>query len=625
MTSTFSGIEIGKRGVAAHQQALNTTGHNLTNASTEGYSRQRVEMSAFEPIYLPGLNREETPGQIGQGTIVERIGRIRDRLLDQRIVAQASGEGYWTARDPYIHMMEQIYLEVGDESMRSRMDAFWDAWQELSNYPADTAPRQAVIERGKTLVDSVHEHYKRLKGLQDMANEDIQLTVGRVNELSTQIATLNRDIQKIRAQGDNPNDLLDRRDLLVDKLAGIIDITVDSRDPDEFMVHTAGHILVQGKIGRQFDLEQGIETEGYSKIVWQDTRYDATFKEGSLAALVDLRDITLRKEIQSLDTMTMNFVDLINEIHRKGYGLNGNTGLDFFQEYPFVTNLDGNYDRNGDGEYDSTYLFRINGTNELQGREQLGFEGEITLSGAVGDVRIPYYPTDTVTEVIARINNAGAEVVARLNRDGQLSLKASSAENREHPDFVIRHIEDSGYFLTGYAGILTGRGPGGAYDWGQANAMTSLAGGVQNYAVAPVAHPSGWIDLNPALARDVNSVVAGFGVNSRPSNPGNGEAALAIAALRNTPVMVGSLGTFDDYFADAVGRVGLLGEQSGRALETRNLIMKQLRDMRESISGVNVDEELSAMIKYQHGYAAAARFITTVNTLLDTIINRMGV
>jgi flagellar hook-associated protein 1 FlgK len=120
-------------------------------------------------------------------------------------------------------------------------------------------------------------------------------------------------------------------------------------------------------------------------------------------------------------------------------------------------------------------------------------------------------------------------------------------------------------------------------------------------------------------------VAAGFGENGRSANPGNGEAALAIAALRNTAVMVGQLRTFDDYFADAAGRIGILGEQSGRALETQNLTMKQLRDMRESISGVNMDEELAAMIKYQHGYAAAARFITTVNSLLDTIINRMGV
>jgi flagellar hook-associated protein 1 FlgK len=625
VTSTFSGIEIGKRGVVAHQQALNTTGHNLSNASTEGYSRQRVEMSAFEPIYLPGLNREETPGQIGQGTIVERIERIRDQLLDQRIIAQASGEGYWTARDPYVRMMEQLYLEVGDNSIRSRMDAFWDSWQDLSEYPSDSAPRRAVIERGKTLVDAIHERYKGLKGLQDMIDQDIQLTVGRVNELSKQIAGLNRDIQKIRAQGDNPNDLLDRRDLLVDKLSSIIDVTVDSRDPDEFMVHTAGYILVQGKIGRQFDLKQGIETEGYSRIVWQDTGDEARFAGGSVAALLDLRDVTIQGEVQDLDSMTMNFVDLVNEVHRGAYGLNGNTGLDFFQEYPFVTNLSGNHDRDGDGTYDSTYIFRINGTNVLESQSQLGFAGEITVSGADGDVYIPYYPTDTVAEVIARINNAGAEVVARLNRDGYLSLKGSPTEGWDTPDFVIRHIEDSGYFLTGYAGLLNERGPEGAYDWGRADAMTALTGGVQSYSVAPVAHPSGWIDLNPALLRDPNSVAAGFGSNGRAAYPGNGEAALAIAAIRNTPVTVGSLNTFDDYFADSVGRIGLLGEQSNRALETQNLIMKQLRDMRESISGVNMDEELSAMIKYQHGYAAAARFITTVNTLLDTIINRMGV
>ncbi|AEF85011.1 flagellar hook-associated protein FlgK [Treponema primitia ZAS-2] len=625
MTSTFSGIEIGKRAVIAHQQALNTTGHNLSNMETEGYSRQRVEFSPFEPIYLPGLNREETPGQIGQGTVVERIERLRDQLLDQQIVARASGEGYWTARDPYVRMMEQLYMEVGDNSMRSRMDAFWDSWQELSRHPADTAPREAVLERGKTMVDAIHDRYRGLKGLQDMVNQDIQLTVGRVNDLSKQIAGLNKEIQKVRAQGDNPNDLLDRRDLLVDKLSSIIDVTVDSRDPDEFMVHTSGFVLVQGKIGRQFDLEQGIETEGYSRIVWGETRDEAHFRGGSLAALLDLRDNTIQSEIQNLDNMTMNFVDLVNEIHRESYGLNGTTGQEFFQEYPFVTNLNGNYDRDGDGEFDSSYIFRINGTNALEPQAQLGIEGTISLSGATGNVQVPYYPTDTVTEVVTRINNAGGEVVARLNRDGFLSLKGTPAEDPSNPDFVIRHIEDSGYFLTGYAGVLNGQGPAGAYNWAQADASAALSGGVQDYSVAPVAHPSGWIDINPALLRDVNSVAAGFGENGRSANPGNGEAAMAIAAIRNTRVMVGSQGTFDDYFADAVGRIGLLGEQSGRQLETQNLAMKTLKDMRASVSGVNVDEELSAMIRYQHGYAAAARFITTVNTLLDTIINRMGV
>lgn len=625
MQSTFMPIEIGKRSLVAHQQGLATVGHNLSNASTEGYSRQRVEFTPFEPLYLPGLNREETPGQIGQGVVVARILRARDELLDKRIVAQGSGEGYWETRDKYILMMERLYNEPADVSIRGRMDAFWDAWQELSLHPADAAPRKAVLERGKTLIDTIRERYKGLKNLQNMAEEDIQGTVKRINELSRQIAKLNEEIQKIRAQGDNPNDLYDRRDLLVEKLSSLINITTDTRDPDEFIIHTAGFVLVQGRIGRQFDLVSGIDTEGYSRVIWKETGEEAHFESGSLAALLELRDKTIRDEIQSLDTMTMNFIDLVNDAHRAGYGMNGKTGLDFFTEHPFVTNVNGNYDRNGDGQYDSTYIFRITGTNKLEERAQIGLEGTITLAAADGTVDIPYYPTDTVADVVQRINNAGAEVVARLDREGRLTLKGTPAANPANPDFVIRYVADSGRFLEGYAGILQNRGPEGAFRWDQANAVTALRGESGSYAVAPIAHPSGWIEVNQALVKDPFSIASGYGENGKPANPGNGEAALEIARLRNTVVMVGCLGTFDDYFADAVARVGLWGEQSDRALEIQNRIMKQLKDMRDSISGVNIDEELSLMIKYQHGYAAAARFISTFNQMLDTIINRLGV
>ncbi|MCL2043109.1 MAG: flagellar hook-associated protein FlgK [Treponema sp.] len=625
MTSTFMGIEIGKRGVQAHQQAQYVTGHNITNAKTEGYTRQRVEMSAFEPIYLPGLNRAETAGQIGQGVIVERVERLRDQLLDRRIVAQASNEGYWEARDPYIRSMEQLYLEPGGNSVRSKMDEFWDAWQELSIYPTDAAPRHAVIERGKTLIDGIHNRYHGLKGLQDQVNGDIEITVGRVNDLTRQIAALNGDIQRIKAMGDNPNDLMDRRDLLVDRLSKIIDITIETSDPDEFMIHTAGFTVVQGQIGRQFDLRRGIDTEGYAHIFWQDTGQEIRFQRGSLGALLELRDVTINHEIQTLDNMTMNFVDLVNEIHRDGYGINGNTGIEFFSEYPFVPNVNGNYDRSGDGEFDSSYIYRINGQHVLEAQAQPGLEGVITLSGANGNIFVPYNSTDTIADIISRINNSGAEVVASLNRDGRLSLKGTTAEPvngvRENPDFVIRHVSDTGHFLTGYAGLLGGV-EGGTYDWGTADAVNTLRDGA-SFAVAPISHPSGWIEVNPALVRDPMSVASGFGVNGNTANPGNGDAAAAIASIRNNPVMVGRHSTFDDYFADSVARVGLHGERSERSLTTENIIMKELRDMRDSISGVNVDEELANMLRYQHGYNAAARFISTVNSMLDTLM-RLG-
>ena len=628
MTSTFSGIEMGKRAVNAHHQALAVTGHNMSNISTPGYSRQRVEFSTFEPIYLPGLNREETAGQIGQGVIISRVERIRDELLDRRIVSSAGAQGYWATRDPYIRDMEMIYLEPGPVSIRNKMDNFWDAWQELSLHPADTAPRYAVIERARTLIDGITERYNALQSLQDRANDEISMVVSQINDLSRQIAGLNDIIQRVKAQGDQPNDLMDRRDLLVDRLSSLINITVDQRDPNEFMIHTNGQILVQGQIPRTFDLAASADN-GYERIYWSDTGQELELlnwgRNGSLGALVDLRDNTIRMEIQTLDNMTMNFVSLVNEIHESAYGINGETGQAFFMETPFVTNVRGNYDRSGDGEFDSTYLFRVSGTNVLENRAQVGLEGIITLSSVNGTREIPYYPTDTVADIITRINNSGSEVTARLNREGLLTLTATPSGNRDNPDFVIRHIEDSGRFLEGYAGLLEASGAEGAYSWLSADAVDALRGNELSWEVAPIAHPSGWIAINPALVRDPMSVASGFGENGRPANPGNGEAALAIASIRNSDVMVGQYRTFDDYFAVTVGRIGLLGEQSRLELETMNRTMKALHDDRSSISGVNMDEELSNMIKFQHGYAAAARFITVINSMYDTIINRMGV
>ena len=155
--------------------------------------------------------------------------------------------------------------------------------------------------------------------------------------------------------------------------------------------------------------------------------------------------------------------------------------------------------------------------------------------------------------------------------------------------------------------------------------MTALRGDEVDYSVAPLSHPSGWIEVNEEVASDPNSVAAGFGENGQPANSGDGSAALAIASLRNNDVMVGRFSSFDEYFSQAVANVGLKGEAAERAHETENEIMRELESMKESISGVNIDEELSQMIKFQHGYAAASRFVSEFDQMLDTIINRMGV
>lgn len=623
MGSTFSGIELGKRSIMAHTDAISTAGHNISNANTEGYSRQRVQLKEFDPLYRPDLERPERAGMIGQGIDVQSITRVRDEMLDQRITAQQNQESYWDTRSKYYTMIEQIYNEPDEVSVRSNMDKFWESWQELSVNPESQAARQAVVTRGESLSDSIKSKWENLMGVGSLINSDIDSTVKQINSYANQIAAVNSEIVRSRGIGDNPNDLLDRRDLLVDKLSKLANITTDRRDPDEFMVHLDGKVLVQGGVARNFDLVSLTDNNGYEKLVWADTREDAFVSGGTLGALIELRDVDVRNEIQSLNTMTMNFSDLVNDVHRNAYGANNVTGLDFFTQHSFVENVNGNFDRNGDGVLDHSYIFRFTGTTTLNPQEQIGFEGVMTFSGPSGNVQVPYHPTDTVETVINRINDSNGEVKAYLDRNNNLVLKGTTAQNVENPDFVIRHVEDSGFFLTGYSGILAASGADGAYDFARADAVDSLAGA--QFAVSPVLNPAGYIEVNGVIKNDVKSVAAAFRDDSGNVNAGDGRAAVEIASIRNTKVMIGHERTLDDYFADSVTNVGLKGEQAENNLKSHMAIMNDLRTMRDSISGVNIDEELSDIIKFQHGYNAAAKFVTIWDSLIDTVINRLGV
>lgn len=625
MDSSFAGIEIGKRSLFAHNRALTTVGHNLSNANTEGYSRQRVEFTASDPLYRPDLTRAETPGQIGQGVDIASVTRVKDELLEGRIVANGSGEGYWQTRDKYIKQLEQVYNEPTELSLRGRMDQFWNSWQELSNYPEQTAAREAVIEKGQALADGVRLRYQQLNQVRTVLNEEVGVQVAKVNDITTQIAALNVEIVKVKAEGDNPNDLMDKRDKLVNDLSGIINITVEQKDPDEFSIYTEGYHIVQGGIHRKFGLENDAANEGYYKVTWPDIKEDAHFASGSLGATLELRDKDLRQEIQGLDTFAVSFIDLVNGVHRESYGVNGTTGNDFFVQYPFVNNAQGNFDKNGDGQMDHSYIYRMNGGNALDPQQQVGLRGTITLPGAKGDIKVDYFPTDTVEDVVLRVNHSGAEVVARLDRNNRLELKGTPGSSLEQPDFVIKRVEDSGQFLVGYAGLLRKSGTDGAYSWDKPDAITAIRAENTGYAVAPVVHPSGWMAVNQEIRRDPLSIAASLGSPYKPGDVGDGRAALEIADLRQKTVGVGSSATFDDYFADRVAAVGTKGQEAQIATRTQELIMKNLRDMRESYSGVNMDEELANMIKFQHGYNAAAKFVTTIDEMLDTIINRLGV
>jgi flagellar hook-associated protein 1 len=213
MVSTFHGIEMGKRSLIAHTQAMNVTSHNLNNMNTEGYSRQVVNLSEYEPIFMPDLTREERPGQLGQGVTTANIVRVRDSLVDNRIVFENKDLGYYEVRNKYLHQMELIYSEPNPSndptvinSLRTAFDDFMSGWEDLANHPDESSARTALVERANILSNSVKHHYDQFTDLRGNVDKEIQDRIGEVNQLAVKIAHLNDKILQSETVGDNPND-----------------------------------------------------------------------------------------------------------------------------------------------------------------------------------------------------------------------------------------------------------------------------------------------------------------------------------------------------------------------------------------------------------------------------------
>ena len=625
MPSTlFSGIELGKRGLFAHQIGVHTIGHNISNIDTEGYSRQQVALASATPLAKVGNGRTELAGQVGQGVIAARVSRVRDQLLEGRIVAETSEFNYWQTQDDYLLQLERVYNEPSEYSLRNAFDLFWNAWQDLSLHPNESAVRNGVLEHADNLVASIRDQYQQLEQIRTILEEEVAINVGQINDLLADIASLNNEIATVTAAGDDPNDLLDTRDRKVERLATHIDIATSDRDSDDFTVYSNGRHLLQGDRVHRLATIADPDLESFSAVIWEESGERFQSSGGALTAILELRDEVVGGSIVELDTLAINFSDLVNEVHRQGVGLNGQTGVNFFVEVPRVINSVGNFDSDNDGLFDSSYIFKINGIHQLDAQQQVGFGGTITLPAADGTVTVDYNPTDTVAQVIQRINRSGGDVVARLTGDSRLQLKATSSETNEFPDFVIRSLEDSGQFLVGYGGILQQSGAAGAYNWQQADAVTAFQG--NDYGVAPLAHPSGWLAVNPEIESNVRTIAAALQSETRTAaDTGGNGAALAVASLRNTNIFVDRHQDVDEFFINQIGNIGYRAQRADFAKHTHEDILKGLTDIRQSISGVNIDEEVAQLLKYQHAYVATARFINNIDTMLDTIINRMGV
>ncbi|MEJ5284319.1 MAG: flagellar hook-associated protein FlgK [Brevinematales bacterium] len=632
MLSTFHGIETGKKGLMSNNMGIQTTGHNLSNVETEGYSRQKVNLSTTIPLYEPSANRVEVPGQIGTGVQVEDIQRVRDQAIDDRINYEKGGLGYWETKQKFLHQLETIFNEPDKPNLRTVLDDFWESWQKLAADPTEQASRLELIQRAELLAKTMNHTYNSVYDLRQNVNLLIEQKIAEINHIAREIATLNIQIVKSEAMGDKPNDLYDKRDLLADRLSKIVDIRIERNNKHELIVYIGTENLVQG--GKVHEV-RGVgepENDGLTAVLWDDGR-QVKLGAGELAGLMDVRDNDLRKALQNLNSLAVNITDTTNEVHRDGFGLNLTTNNNFFKEIPLSPVANGDYDFNNDGIFDGVAIFRVSGTERLDEHTVIGSSGFLNFGPSRfngQDVLIQYQATDKVKDVIERINQSDAGVVAYLNHKGQLSLKAKIPEDRRFPQFVIRHIEDSGNFLVGVAGILSESGANGAFDYRTPGNITKFNVPAENVALTFQKNQGAWFGLDEKILANPDSIAAAAGIDTngdgdpdRINGLGDNRNALQIAELRHRKIMIEERSSASDFIKAMIGDFGTRSEAAIVNMDKNKAVVDSLENLRKQISGVNVDEELSKMIMYQHGYNASARLVSVIDRMIETLI-RMG-
>ena len=234
MRSTFFGLETAKRGMVTQQAALYTTGHNISNANTPGYSRQRVDFTTTTPYPSLGLNRPGIAGQMGTGVEAGAITRVRNQFADVQFRTQNNKVGYFGATREAMVKMEEIMNEPSESGLHSTMENFWNSLQTLASNPENTGARDVVGASGQMVADTFNYYYNSLSRVQQDIGSQIEVTVKEMNDTIKSINNLNKQISEVEPHGFLPNDLYDSRDQLVDQLSALVNIKVTAVKPTAY-------------------------------------------------------------------------------------------------------------------------------------------------------------------------------------------------------------------------------------------------------------------------------------------------------------------------------------------------------------------------------------------------------
>jgi len=310
--------EIGKQGMLLSQFGVQITGKNVSNINTEGYSRQRVDVNPILPEILSGFS-------MGSAINGDTLRRIREDFVDRQYWSQTSLASRYTSEEALLEQIEGVLPSSNDTGLGIMLDEFWSAWNDLANDPESSVTRTIVRDRAQTLADNFNRVYREFVSFQSTISDEINTKISEINNLTGQIAELN----KVNS-GDNL-DLEDQRDRLIDRLSELINITVQ-REGNSVLISSSGTMLVTGRTSVGLSVDEIIGDDGIGQITMMisGTDRDVEVASGEIVALMSVYNEDIPDLLERLDTLAIAIADEVNAIHRTGFNLDGVTGLDFF-------------------------------------------------------------------------------------------------------------------------------------------------------------------------------------------------------------------------------------------------------------------------------------------------------
>jgi len=315
--STFLGVETALRGLLAQQRAIDVSGHNIANANTVGYTRQTATFQATPPL------RDFPTGDIGTGVDVLQYTRARDEFIDVQLRAQTMLQGYHQARQDGLQQVELAFNEPSDSGVSQLFARFWSSWQDVGNAPESTATRQALLQNAASLAGGLQSVRDQLTRIDGQVQTNVGLTIQDLNSTVGAVAAIDQQIMSVVASGQPPsNDLLDQRDVLIDKLGGLVNLTTTKNADGSVTLQVGGFTLA---------------SSGSQTSVNQLSDLGANLTSGKLKGL-DWLDQTIGGAggyLSKLDAVATSLIGSVNAAQASGYTLAGAQTAE-----PFFTGTD---------------------------------------------------------------------------------------------------------------------------------------------------------------------------------------------------------------------------------------------------------------------------------------------